>query len=479
MYPFNHMSMRRTRSELLATPETISLSLPTRPPVKDLSDVNGHLVADRQRYKTSPKESWSSKGASVSRSIHSVLMTLQIMALFPNPNSNRKPRWRRATRLVLMLNYSALAILLNCYLLNKNIWLITAFRERFGLMHASTVSCIITGIKPMINIFLIGLFVIRVREHMRLIKTLDTIDFCFRSAFHVSPPTRFYVAVFFVIVGFFTVIPFTFKVVEFIYTDQKFGSSVIQDTAFIIVPTLSLWNIIPLLYYHLYNRLVRFYCRTLVKSLDLEHRKRRFNLKFYYEQFLRITSAQATVGNLFNPFILFSLAWSMLVLCLTIYFITQPHSSLLEPISPEQITVPEIRIRLTRSVHFTICWAGLQVLVALMHIVIICHTGMNTNETTRGVVTAVLRIVPDANADLDRFQISCFVHKMSTQFMWGMTVWRAFPLERTTFFTLVSVIVTYAFLLLKLKENPAMTPITRQFIIHNNGSMVFTTTLSP
>jgi hypothetical protein len=24
---------------------------------------------------------------------------------------------------------------------------------------------------------------------------------------------------------------------------------------------------------------------------------------------------------------------------------------------------------------------------------------------------------------------------MSTQYMWGMTVWRAFPLERSTFFT--------------------------------------------
>ncbi|KAK6056190.1 hypothetical protein COOONC_06306 [Cooperia oncophora] len=225
--------------------------------------------------------------------------------------------------------------------------------------------------------------------------------------------------------------PFTFKVVEFIYTDQKFGTGVIQDTAFIIVPALSLWNVVPLLYYDLYNRLVRFYCRTLIKSLDMEHRKRHFGLKFYYEQFLRITNVQEAVGNLFNPFILFSLAWSMLVLCLTIYFITQPHSSLVEPISPEQITVPEIRRRLTRSVHFTICWAGLQVLVAVMHISIICHTGMNTNETTRGIVNAVLRIVPDANADLDRFQISCFVHKMSTQFMWGMTVWRAFPLERT------------------------------------------------
>ncbi|KAK6010327.1 hypothetical protein OSTOST_24647, partial [Ostertagia ostertagi] len=90
----------------------------------------------------------------------------------------------------------------------------------------------------------------------------------------------------------------------------------------------------------------------------MEHRKRQFSLKFYYEQFLRVTNAQEAVGNLFNPFILFSLAWSMLVLCLTIYFITQPHSSLVEPISPEQITVPEIRRRLTRSVHFTICWAG-------------------------------------------------------------------------------------------------------------------------
>ncbi|KAK6757305.1 hypothetical protein RB195_015246 [Necator americanus] len=308
------------------------------------------------------------------------------------------------------------------------------------------------------------------------VQTLDGIDVCFRSAFHLTPPINCYMAIFFVIVSFFTLVPFTFKVVEFIYTDQKLGSSVIQDTAFIIVPTLTLWNLIPLLYYDLYNRIVRFYCRTLIKSLNLEHRKRRFGLKFYYEQFLRITNVQEAVGSLFNPFVLFSLAWSMLVLCLTIYFITQPHSSLLEPITPEQITVPDIRRRLTRSVHFTICWAALQVIVALMNICLICHTGMNTNETTRGIVNAVLRIVPDANADLDRFQISCFVHKMSTQFMWGMTVWRAFPLERTTFFTLVSVIVTYAFLLLKLKENPAMTPIIRSFVIHNGTAF---TTASP
>ncbi|RCN45375.1 hypothetical protein ANCCAN_08596 [Ancylostoma caninum] len=120
-----------------------------------------------------------------------------------------------------MLNYSALALLFNSYLLNKNMWLITAYKERFGLMHASTVSCIITGIKPLINIFIIGLFAIRVRQHLRLIKTLDGIDVCFRSSFHLTPPIGCYMFIFFVIVAFFTLVPFTFKVVEFIYTDQK------------------------------------------------------------------------------------------------------------------------------------------------------------------------------------------------------------------------------------------------------------------
>ncbi|VDM52237.1 unnamed protein product [Angiostrongylus costaricensis] len=361
-----------------------------------------------------------------------------------------------------MLNYSLLTVLFNSYLLNKNLWLITAYKERFGLMHASTVSSIITGIKPLINIFIISLLAFRVRQHLRLIRTLDMVDVCFRNAFQLTPPICCYTFVFFITVAFFSIVPF--------------GSSMIHDTAFIIVPTLTLWNIIPLLYYNLYNQIVRFYCKTLIESLTKKHRKRHFSLKFYYEQFLRITNVQEAVGNLFNPFILFSLAWSMLILCLTIYFITQPHSSLLEPITPEQITVPDIRRRLTRSVHFTICWAGLQVLVALIHICVICHTGMSTNEMTRCIVNAVLRIVPEANVDLDRFLISCFVHKLSTQFMWGMTVWRAFPLERTTFFTLVSVIVTYAFLLLKLKENPAMTPITRSFIFHNGT--IFTT-ISP
>ena len=76
---------------------------------------------------------------------------------------------------------------------------------------------------------------------------------------------------------------------------------------------------------------------------------------------------------------------------------------------------------------------------------------------------------------------------MSTQFMWGMTVWRAFPLERTTFFTvnrffslncrdlsfqLVSVIITYSFLLFKLKDNEMVRPIVTH-VITNVGNYTF------
>ncbi|VDK79679.1 unnamed protein product [Cylicostephanus goldi] len=157
-------------------------------------------------------------------------------------------------------------------------------------------------------------------------QTLDGIDACFRNAFSLTPPVRCYSFIFFAIIAFFTALPFTFRVFEFISTGQKFGTSVIQDTSFIIVPVLTLWNLIPLLYYDLYNRIVRFYIKTLIQSMNMEHRKRRFSLKFYYDQFLRITNVQEEMGCLFNPFILFSLAWSMMVLCLTIYFITQPHS---------------------------------------------------------------------------------------------------------------------------------------------------------
>lgn len=45
----------------------------------------------------------------------------------------------------------------------------------FGLMHASTVSAIISGIKPFIACFLIALFTFRIKTHTRLIRLIDAV----------------------------------------------------------------------------------------------------------------------------------------------------------------------------------------------------------------------------------------------------------------------------------------------------------------
>ncbi|KAH7730827.1 hypothetical protein AAVH_01876 [Aphelenchoides avenae] len=64
--------------------------------------------------------------------------------------------------------YSILAVfsvgffVLNLYLFKRNVDLLLKYHEKFGFLHATTVSSIITGIKPFINMFFISFFALRV-----------------------------------------------------------------------------------------------------------------------------------------------------------------------------------------------------------------------------------------------------------------------------------------------------------------------------
>ncbi|VDO23141.1 unnamed protein product [Heligmosomoides polygyrus] len=128
MYPFSQLSARRSLSDRSASPDQISFNSSRKLANSQCSpDLNG-IHAHKRSYRTTNRIASSWRGACVSRSLYPVLMTLQILALFPNTNSSQKHRWRRVTRLILMLNYSALAVLFNSYLLNKNMWLITAYK---------------------------------------------------------------------------------------------------------------------------------------------------------------------------------------------------------------------------------------------------------------------------------------------------------------------------------------------------------------
>ena len=104
---------------------------------------------------------------------------------------------------------------------------------------------------------------------------------------------------------------------------------------------------------------------------------------------------QQSIGDVFNPFVFFSLAWALLILSMTIYFLTQPTSKfykskcpnrfqnfhrLYDPITIEQITRENVRRFLNERILMNLGWSLLQILVALVHIGVICAVGTITNE---------------------------------------------------------------------------------------------------
>lgn len=84
-------------------------------------------------------------------------------------------------------------------------------------------------------------------------------------------------------------IPFFWRVFEVHILGGSFKDELLS---FLIVALLTAWNVLPLMYYVLCNSFARFWCRVLRKSLKKEHKERHFSLKFYYEQFLRVTALQ-------------------------------------------------------------------------------------------------------------------------------------------------------------------------------------------
>jgi hypothetical protein len=59
----------------------------------------------------------------------------------------------------------------------------------------------------------------------------------------------------------------------------------------------------------------------------------------------------------------------------------------------------------TQRVYLNLGWSAIQIFLAILHVCVICATGLKTNEETRKIINTVLAIVPDTNADLDRFQV--------------------------------------------------------------------------
>ena len=73
--------------------------------------------------------------------------------------------------------------LLNIYYLLQNLNLLWLFYNKFGLMHASTVSAVVTGAKPLVNLIHLTAFSCRLNAHLNMLRHFDSVDRSFWSLF--------------------------------------------------------------------------------------------------------------------------------------------------------------------------------------------------------------------------------------------------------------------------------------------------------
>lgn len=148
----------------------------------------------------------------ISYTLRYVLMIFAGLGLFSRcdaSSSNHKCR----PILVFMAALFAF-INLSLFVYTTNIFLI--HRRRFGMLHATTVSAAITGLKPFIAFIIIITFFINFKSHRRLLRLLDDIDISFRSAFRsATPNVRLYSIVFIILTIVTFAIPLQLRIIEF------------------------------------------------------------------------------------------------------------------------------------------------------------------------------------------------------------------------------------------------------------------------
>ena len=148
--------------------------------------------------------------------------------------------------------------------------------------------------------------------------------------------------------------------------------NLLADVSIILVPMSNAWNTIPLLYFMVLTIKIRCWFETVNKALrrDIELKNR--PLRFYYGHFLRICQFSYNMGKVFNPFVGFTILWTVFTLCLSIYFVTQADylvdNSLLKGAPRAQI-------------YFSLTYCFMQITTAGASVVILCVCGITTNES--------------------------------------------------------------------------------------------------
>lgn len=175
-----------------------------------------------------------------------------------------------------------------------------------------------------------------------------------------------------------SLIPLIVRVIEVVVTEAPLDHP-LTIVAWMAVPLLRVWQILPLLYYEVINSTARHWFKQLNEIIRKDSNLQRNSLAFYYQQFLSVTNVVVKLGFWLNPFVFFSLAISVILVCLTIYYVTQTKQALAHMSFPDNITDPD-QIEFIYSNQFKMAYTAVQIVIAATFIVLISVSGRKTNE---------------------------------------------------------------------------------------------------
>lgn len=174
--------------------------------------------------------------------------------------------------------------------------------------------------KPCHNLLNLVVFGFRCPVHQRLLKHLNVIDIHFQRHHQYNIRLRWWTRLFLITTGFILLTATLIRAVQYWMQDEASLQFWFADVSLVLVPLLGVWQLVPLLYFDLITRIIRDWLHHLRTYLKQDNTLNNNSLAVYHQSFFLLTKAIELLGKLINPFISFSIAISLVVLCLTIYF---------------------------------------------------------------------------------------------------------------------------------------------------------------
>uniref|UniRef100_A0A914W7S9 Gustatory receptor n=1 Tax=Plectus sambesii TaxID=2011161 RepID=A0A914W7S9_9BILA len=314
---------------------------------------------------------------------------LQMFGCFPSafdyglPKESKSVKERAYTTTVTtVLKLFTLALLAgNAVLFVHNIQAMYASQEQLGILHAITVSWVITGLKPLVNAVQFALYFFKADHHRRVLERLQAVD----DQYFVLTGHRVHgvqdANIFMIRLTTWSLLfSFVFRIVDI--GAQGFEGLLahwLNAISPLLVPLLTAWNVIPLGYFFILHRIVRHWFDDLSRQLKADKFLQNRSLSEYFRYYKLLTDVLTEIRDLFNFWIAFSLSWALMCLCLAIFFVTQAPIFADAPEEFEMSAEDEIAFRI--AIAFNLSWSLIQILVAIGFILVISISGIKTNET--------------------------------------------------------------------------------------------------